>query len=317
MSSMQGLVDKALDMLARNCHLEDSSDLFSIELSTMLDELKEDFEDWDKSTPDRFIFDLLVRRSKTAVVDYWETILEIMAANCDNEKDVELHIDMLALIEHLLSQKNLHSTIIFYGEIILRMIIFPSLSWKSGNPSQKIRKASIICLIKIMDEGLIEPKKMYGNFKDCTQRIKGCLDDDWANDLRWSSLIALRNFMVYVKDDLAQNDFIEFYAEILKRLDDAQDQIRLETCKTLEVMFDLLPEYWSSSLYPYTIKAIFIHLDDPNHAIQMAITAVLKKAARVQTKDFVEVAEECYNKHAHPVLCKNLLDYASENFAIN
>jgi len=33
---------------------------------------------------------MLVRRSQTAVVDYWETILEIMAANCDNEKDVEL-----------------------------------------------------------------------------------------------------------------------------------------------------------------------------------------------------------------------------------
>lgn len=63
MASTQGLVDRALDMLARNCRLDDASDLFSIELSTMLDELKEDFEDWDKSTPDRFIFDLLVRRS--------------------------------------------------------------------------------------------------------------------------------------------------------------------------------------------------------------------------------------------------------------
>ena len=153
-------------MLAENCRLDDTSDLFSIELSIMLDELKEDFEDWDKDTPDRFIFDLLVRRSQTAVVDYWETILEIMAANCDPDKDVELHIDMLALIEHLLKQKNLHDTIIFYGEIILKMIIFPSLSWKSGNPSQKIRKASIICLIKIMETGLIDPKKMYANFKD-------------------------------------------------------------------------------------------------------------------------------------------------------
>jgi len=71
----------------------------------MLDELKEDFEDWDKNTPDRFIFDLLVRRSQTAVVDYWETILEIMAANCDNDKDVELHIDMLASLNISSSRK--------------------------------------------------------------------------------------------------------------------------------------------------------------------------------------------------------------------
>lgn len=251
-------------MLSHNCRLDDTSDLFSIELSIMLDELHEDFEDWDRNTPDRFVFDLLVRRSQTAVVDYWEQILEIMAANCDNEKDVELQIDMLALIEHLLKQKNLHSTIIFYGEIILRMIIFPALSWKSGNPSQKIRKASIICFIQILEQGLIEPKKIYTNFGECVKRLQGCLDDDWANDLRWSSLIAMRHFMLYVKTELQKQDFSEFYADILKRLDDAQDQIRIEACKALEVFFDLLPEYWSSSLYPYTVKAIFIHLDDPS-----------------------------------------------------
>jgi len=27
--------------------------------------------------------------------------------------------------------------------------------------------------------------------------------------------------MLYVKDDIDKNDFIEFYAEVLKRLDDA------------------------------------------------------------------------------------------------
>jgi len=52
-----------LELLAKNCELEDSSDLFSIELSLMLDEMKEDYDDWDRGTPERFIFDLLVRRS--------------------------------------------------------------------------------------------------------------------------------------------------------------------------------------------------------------------------------------------------------------
>lgn len=90
-------------MLAANCELEDSSDLFSIELSIMLDELKEDYDDWDRGTPERFIFDLLVRRSQIAVVDYWETILEIIAANIDSKKDVQLQMDMLALMDHLLA----------------------------------------------------------------------------------------------------------------------------------------------------------------------------------------------------------------------
>ena len=51
---------------------------------------------------------------------------------------------------------------------------------------------------------------------------------------------------------------------MLKRLDDAQDGIRIETAKTFELFFELLPEGWSNSLLDYCIKGIFIHLDDSN-----------------------------------------------------
>ena len=120
-------VDETIELLAKNCGIATSSDLFSIELSSLLDEMKEQYEDWDKNTPERFIFDLLVRRSFTAVVDYWETILMIIAANIEHEKDFELRLDMLSLVEHFLLQKELHSTIVFYSDIVLKMILIPTL----------------------------------------------------------------------------------------------------------------------------------------------------------------------------------------------
>lgn len=224
---------------------------------------------------------------------------------------------MLALMEHLLKQKVLHPTLEFYSEIVLKMILFPTLGWKSGGPSTKIRKAGLICFMQLIDQNLISPAKLYSSFKETCNLIKGTMDDDWCNDLRFAATIAMRRFLQYTASETNKEDFIDFYADILKRMDDAQDQIRLETCKTMEVFFDMLPEYWSSSLYPYTVKAVFIHLDDPSNAIQDAVTKVLQKAARVQTKDFLEVAQECYEKHSHPALCKNLIDYAQENYACN
>jgi len=125
--------------------------LFSIELANLLDELKETYEDWTKYSPDRFIFDMLVRRSYTAVVDYWETILMIIAANIEHGKDYELKMDMLSLTEHFLLQQELHSTIVFYSEIILKMILLPSMQWRMGKPNVSIRKASIICQIKLIE----------------------------------------------------------------------------------------------------------------------------------------------------------------------
>ena len=95
-------MNNTMELLARNCGLDDASDLFSSELESLIKEMKEDYENWNRSSPERFIFDLLVRRAQTAVVDYWEEILEIIAMNIDHQKDVELRFDMLSLIEHLL-----------------------------------------------------------------------------------------------------------------------------------------------------------------------------------------------------------------------
>ena len=161
----------------------------------LLDEMKEAYEAWDKNTPERFIFDLLVRRSLTAVVDYWETILMIIAANVDNEKEVELRIDMLSLVEHFLTQKELHSTIVFYSEIVLKMILMPSIVWKVGKPNVRVRKAAIVCLIRMIEEKLIEPEKLYESFSALFKLMKNCLDDDWTHDLRFASVVALKHIL--------------------------------------------------------------------------------------------------------------------------
>ena len=53
----------------------------------------------------------------------------IIAANVERGKDYELRMDMLSLCEHFLTQKDLHSTVVFYSEIILKMILIPSMAW--------------------------------------------------------------------------------------------------------------------------------------------------------------------------------------------
>lgn len=276
-------VNTCIDSLARNCGIETASDLFSVELSVLLDEMQEDYESWNKNTPERFIFDMLVRRSQTAVVDYWETILMIVAANIDADKEFELRMDMLALVEHLLLQTDLHSTIVFYSEIILKMILLPTMQWRVGKPNVRIRKASIVCLIKLIDQNLIEKDKLYESDKQIVTALKNCMDDDWANDIRYAAVVFLRQYLAYLKEQYDREDYVAIYPEMLKRLDDAQDGIRLEICKVFEIFFDQLPDPWSSSLYEYAVKTIFVHIDDPSEAIQQAVVAVLKKAARVQT----------------------------------
>ena len=169
----------------------------------------------------------------------------------------------------------------FYSEIIIKMILIPSTVWRAGKPNIQIRKASIVCIIKLLDQNLIDKDKFYASFKQLMGTLKNCIEDDWANDLRYASVVLVKHILNYVQDKFDHDDLNLVYTELLKRLDDAQDGIRIETCKVFEVYFDNLYDPWSSSLYEYTIKTIFVHLDDSNEEIQKAITNVLKKASRV------------------------------------
>ena len=73
-------------------------------------------------------------------------------------------MDMLNLVEHFLQTQELHGTIMFYSEIILKMIILPCMVWHVGKPNVSIGKAGVVCLIKLMENELIEREKMQENF---------------------------------------------------------------------------------------------------------------------------------------------------------
>jgi dynein assembly factor 5, axonemal len=289
-------VDHTIDVLAKSVGLEEGSDLFSVELSALIDEMQETYENWNKHTPERFIFDLLVRRSQTALVERFEDILQIIAANIENQKEYELRMDMLALVEFLLSQDILTETMTFYSEVVLKMILIPATVWKVGFPNVKIRKAAVICMMRMVDNRIISTTKLHNNFKEIVSVLKGCLDDDWATDLRFTGVVFIRRIIEYLHEDFDDEDYKELYPELLKRLDDSQDGIRIATSEAFQVFFKYLPDPWSTSLYDYTIKTIFIHLDDQNPEIQRAIRNVLVGAARVQTEKFMEIADEQMGK---------------------
>lgn len=139
--------------------------MYSAELKDLLDEWKESYITWDKNSPSRYAFDLLVRKSNIAVIDHWNDVLMIIRANVESSKEYELRIDMLALVEYLLQQESLHSTIVYYSKLIIKWILIPSIIWKVGKPNIKIRKAAIICMLKILECKLIEQDKLKKLFK--------------------------------------------------------------------------------------------------------------------------------------------------------
>ena len=83
-------MEEAITRLASACGCDEPSDLFSQELSTLMEEYYNNHMDWEDETPERFMFALLCRRAQEAVIDHWDHILEIVGDNCVETKGFSL-----------------------------------------------------------------------------------------------------------------------------------------------------------------------------------------------------------------------------------
>lgn len=301
-------VEATIDMLARNWGLSTGSELFSMELADLLHEMKETYMNWEEHTSDRFIFDLLCRKSNEAVVEYWELILEIVGMNCTHDKSYNVRMDMLALIEHFLSKETLQDTLFYYGEVIIRGVLQPCIEWRSGIPTVKIREAAIICLKKLLENKLISEEDFQRNFRDLLNNLKNWLDDDFSSDIRYAAIVLVKVMIKFSGNNLQWDDFKEVYPELLKRLDDSQDGIRLEACKAYEAFFEFLPKDWATNLVEFMVQNIYIHLDDSDENIQQAIAQVLKKAAQVHPNIVIQIGTAMGQKFKHQVVVDNLIN---------
>lgn len=98
--------------------------------------------------------------------------------------DIELRMDMLCLVEHILSQQDLAQALSKHSLQLITRILIPCARWKVGKSQIKMRKASVINFLHVMERRLISVQELHNSFKDLLPVIKTCLDDDWGPDLR-------------------------------------------------------------------------------------------------------------------------------------
>ena len=79
--------------------------------------------------------------------------------------------------------------------------------------------------------------------------------------------------------ELGQDRLHNMYPDLLKRLDDSSDEVRITVSKTFLAYFDCFMNGYDVSLYRAHLEAIYkgllIHLDDSEPKIQEAILGKL------------------------------------------
>ena len=96
------------------------------------------------------------------------------------------------------------------------MILMPTIQWRIGKPNCSVRRAAIVCTIKLVEQQLIEEDKLYENFGQLFKLLKNSMDDDWDNDMRFAAIVLLKHILIYIQANFQHEDTLEVYPELLK-----------------------------------------------------------------------------------------------------
>ena len=96
--------------------------------------------------------------------------------------------------------------------------------------------------------------------------------EDENNSTRLVTCRTLRHIFITINTNIDQDLIYNFYPDLLKRMDDNSDDIRIATCQTFLAYFDCFRDGYQVGLYRAHLEAIYkgllIHLDDPDDNIQ-------------------------------------------------
>ena len=110
------------------------------------------------------------------------------------------------------------------------------------------------------------------------------------------------------------------YPELLKRLDDASDGVRLTCCEPLAALLaaaSYSPTYaaganLNKTNLQYFLRGLLVHLDDPAAEIQRAVAAVLRAALPLDAGVFTDEVKAVRDRHRSPRMCDQLLEEAAK-----
>jgi len=308
-------IENCMNVLAQNSGHRDIKELYSIEVSSILNSFYESkiYKSWDRNSKDRFKFNLLVKHCGRGLAEYLPVILEILEALVSQEADLETKFDALTLIEFLINLDEMIEQMRINSFTIMSKILIPATIWRAGNPLVKIRKAGITCMIQLIRRQIIPEdvlQECIGNLKPV---LKTCLNDDWAPDLRFSATVLLDLTFSHLRETLTDMDLSDLYPHLLERLDDSQDMIRIEITKAIVSFFQCSKLKMSPGTFEYVVRNILIHLDDQNENLRLSLFNVLQSAARVKPKLVLKEARASIPKQNYPQICQELVRWIEEN----
>ena len=276
-------------------------ELYLQNLEILLPKLIRNYRYWDGNSPEPAKFARLVCRAEVCTAE----IIEVACFTCKKEGESRVKVLMLEVVECCFRDS-------MYSQIVIEDAIIPTASWRPQG--HVLRVKSILLFNRLMADRTIDGNVIKLTWEKIFPLIRTCCNDE-NSELRQLGVNSIEVLLRYFSEIMEEREILDIYPELLKRLDDSVDSIRIAACLPFCIYFTLITARFERRSkfgnFKYVVESLFTHLDDPSDKIQRAVGEVLQASARFNKEDFLKVAMEAKQKHKHPRSVGELIEMAN------
>lgn len=273
--------------LAEACGYESAASFASGHSEDLLRVLCGTCAEWTKDSPDQFVFAALVFNCSAEVLArLYDQVTQVFCSCLSQERDPHVRLETLKVVDRLLEDQDRNGFIRPSSMRFLAEVLLPPAVWQAGKTAASIRFHAIVAIGTFFREDLMSPTELVQVLIDDRYQllptIHSSLEEDYYADTRLCSCHTLAALLNCIGTKLTNDQKRLVYPELVKRLDDSSDKVRIQACATLEAFVGCLEPDYCETNTGYILKGILIHMDDTNPEVQEAVCLVVEKLAKVK-----------------------------------
>lgn len=295
----------------------------------LLASVTRDVAAWEARSLNCRVFDVLVRTGGAALAPHVPAVLATFTAALDPSRGAELRVAILALMDTFIgddvadgvagaadpaaaaaeaaSWGSLDDALREVTPALVRDVLVPNCVWRVGMVAATIRKVSLACIYTLFRRRLMSQEAAMLTLEAMLPVLKSCLgDDDFAT--RHASCLVAGSAFALLPGALNDEQVRELYPELVKRLDDSNDNVRIAVCDAYQAFARSAPvSAFRGAPFEYTVDCLIVHLDDPAREIQSAALEALKAFIFIKPSYVARQAAEARKRHRSPDLCDEII----------
>ncbi|GFT35010.1 dynein assembly factor 5, axonemal [Nephila pilipes] len=320
-SSVSGLATsetislKAAELLQQLSELQSCSktQLFQEHAIPFIKMLSDNNELWTSLSPEMPILKFVVE-SGCLEEEIMELIIPILINNLHHSKDAKLRCSIFSFLTVVFKKVSSN----FYEPLskkilnLIRLGIFPNLTWSAGRTASSLRTIAVASLYEILNKSSIKKEILISVGDELIPLIVTLFDDELAA----TRLMTCKILEIILPDLTESIDKLKVHTvcyEILHCLDDESDDIRLMTIRVLRAYVKAFPSNYDWSLYRSYLKHMFenvlIHMDDKNEKIKQNVFDLLKEVSFAAPDVLLQEIESKRYMMSSSDLCESLAEH--------